>query len=508
MRARGPGGRCVRGAVLVGRLAGAPAVHAAPAPAVPAGLRPDAALLAERVAAAARHPEDYGAQVALARAAQAAGDTERALVAWSKALALSEGGFEARVGHTLALTAAGRHAEARAAAADLVADRPDSGLAWAVAGWAWRWSPGLPRRSAWRAIQAYEQAAAHGGPGAVGCGVGWCRRAVGDLAGAAAAFAATPAPCGAAGLAALPQGLTVEGGLAGGLVAYRDHAWRTGGHLTQARLGLDHSSGLGGAFTVRRLVTAGQRLDPDAAPAALAGASPPSAAPPAPVLEAVDAAQTELWATVSGRGRRVGGTAVAGHFFSSGDLGVAGGTAAGARGWLWLSAAELALSASTGRYDDGHTWAAGAALGVVLWPGLAAEAGLDHARFVSEVDLLVDDQGTSAWGALRGDWARPGLSLGLVGRVGRELRPLRLETPAVWNLEAPMLRSGAATLGWALPRRAGPGRGAGAHELGLERARLAPLPVTPPEVVSTESTVTVVHLALSATLGPRPRETP
>lgn len=456
------------------------------------GLSAAAAELAVLQAEAARHPEDHGGWVALAEAALASGEAELALAAWDRAVALSGGSWESRVGRTLALSALGRHSEAIRSAAALVEDRPESGQAWAVRGWAWRWRPLLPQLSAAEADRSYHRALALDGPADAGCGRGWTRLALGDSHEAHRIFAETDAPCAAAGQAAAALDWELETTFLAGLLRHTDHPWRERGSHQAAQVVLRSDRGMHGGLTLRRLGVTG------AVPAL--EASPPAAGEP-PDLTAASLTQGELWLHGGGRLRHVGLDLVVGHAVASGES-AGQGTGGAARGWAQLRPLTLGLTGGTIRYDDGAQVTLGADLDLPLMPALALALGTDHTRFTPADAGATPEHGTSIWGAARVQLDRPQLGLSAGGRTGRELRPLRLAQPSLWNLDLPLTRSAFAQLWWDLHPRV-------TALAGAERVGLAAPPSTPESPTPTsESTLTTAHLGLMLRAAPRSQEQP
>ncbi|MCB9526739.1 MAG: hypothetical protein H6702_25635, partial [Myxococcales bacterium] len=73
-----------------------------------------------------RYPQDYGAAVALGRAAEAAGKHRLACIAWGRANAVSDGSLVSALGEARCRLALGEHDRAQALAAALVARFPES----------------------------------------------------------------------------------------------------------------------------------------------------------------------------------------------------------------------------------------------------------------------------------------------------------------------------------------------------------------------------------------------
>ena len=450
-----------------------------------------------------RFPDDYASAAALGKAAVQAGDGELALRGWRAAQRVSGGNLESSAGVVLALTALGRHIDARAAAEALVVAHPDSAKAWVTHAWAWRWEPILPQRSAWQATRSYQMAAAaarvQGGGSELWCGLGYTRWSLGDIRRSREAFEASDSVCGRQGLASMPPVWRVWGSAAAGLAAYADHPWRASGRHVGGQVGARWSEAVGVDLSVRRVTVDGAWPD-DSRP-------PPDRFTPPP-LEEDTVGQTELWARTGGRVGTVGGDALVGVVQIDGaESGSA--HALGGRAWAQLSAVTLGLSAVSTSYDSGDNLQLGADLELPLHAAVALMGGVDHTRAADQVTTAAGptgpvtsellDQGSSGWGAVRAAVWPAGLSLSLGGRLGRELRPVRFAVPAVWNLDEALLGSGFADISWRLDDH---------FTLfgGLERVRLEdPLPDAPHSLG--EGKLTTGHLGLRLDLGPRPKET-
>lgn len=446
------------------------------------------------------YPDDYATAAALGRAAVEVGDGELALEAWRRAVELSGGNFESAMGRVLALTAAGRHSDARLAADALVEAHPDNPAAWSTRAWAWRWEPTLPQRSALKALRSYEEALQRGASGDVYCGLGYTRRALGDTLGARAAFIEADSSCGRGGLARTPRGWRAWGSVSGGLTGYTNHLWRESGNHAGAQVGARWADTVGADISARRVTANGSLPDPDGIVEGEPG--------PPPVVEAT-VGQTELWARAGGRGSTFGADVLVGLASIDGDES-GSARAVGGRAWKQVSPVTLGLSGISTTYDDGDQLQLGIDVELPIQPSSALMAGLDHTRLTGSatyedssgeattVDL--SDRGMSGWVAGRYWFVEPDLTLTGGGRVGREVRPVRLAAPSMWNLDESLLRSAFVDIGWRIDDR---------FTLfgGVERVRLDdPLP---DEALSPgESTLATGYLGLRVDLGPRPMEAP
>lgn len=446
-----------------------------------------------------RFPDDYASAAALGKAAVEAGDGELALRGWQAALRLSGGNLESSAGMVLALTALGRHSEAREAADALVAAHPASATAWTAHAWAWRWEPVLPQRSAWRATRGYEEALQHGGASDVWCGLGHARRALGDTRRSRAAFGESASVCGRQGLASTPGGWRAWGSVAGGVAGYSNHPWRESGSHLGGQVGARWSEAVGVDLSARRVTVDGAWPDQSVR-------RPDSSKPP-PLVDAT-VGQTELWARAGGRTGTVGGDVLVG-LVQIDDQEAGSVRALGGRAWTQLSAVTLGFSAVSTTYDSGDNLQVGAELELPLNRAVTVLGGADHTRSSDSVTaadgaggtstLVLYDQGSSGWAAVRATAWSAGLSLTLGGRFGRELRPVRMAVPAIWNLDEALLGSGFADVGWRIHDR---------FTLfgGLERVRLAD-PIPDAALSLGESKLTTGHLGLRLDFGPWPTET-
>ncbi len=445
-------------------------------------------------------PDDYATASALGKAAVDAGNGELALWAWQRAMEISGGNRESGQGVVLALTASGRHAEAREAANALVAKYPTSADVWSVHAWAWRGTPTLPHRSAWKAARSYETAIELGGGGDAQCGLGYTRRARGDAQGARAAFTASDSACGRRGRAITPGGWKAWASATGGATAYLSHAWRDSGNHVGGQVGVRWSDTVGMDLTARRVSASG------ALPDSTAEVLGPHRPPP---LVSSTVVQTEVWTRVGARTKAIGGDVLVGSATSSGaELGSA--LAAGGRAWMQMSPLTLGVSGLSTTYEDSTHLQLGVDCNLPILPTVSMGWGVDHTR-LSDTTVVAagtglrgetdrSDLGTSGWVSGRYWFSAPDVTLSLGGRLGREVRPVRVAQPALWNLEEALLRSAFADIGWRVNDR---------FTLfgGVEGVRLdAPLEASP--LFTGESTLTTGYTGLRVDLGPRPMEEP
>ena len=455
--------------------------------------------LSELEAQLQQFPDDYATAVALGRAAVDAGDGELALRAWLRAAEVSGGNLESGQGAVLALTAVGRHAEAREAADALVEEYPDSPTVWSVHAWAWRWVPTLPHRSAWKATRSYETAIELGGGGDAQCGLGYTRRALGDGRGAREAFTASSSACGRRGLAETPDGWRAWASMAGGLTGYTEHVWRESGNHVGGQVGARWSDTVGVDLTARRVSTSGVRPPPKAREGKLG---------PPPVVDAT-VVQTEVWARVGARSGTAGGDVLVGSVSISGDDS-GSALAAGGRAWMQVSPLTLGVSGVSTTYDDSAHLQLGVDLDLPISPSVSLGWGVDHTRLFSTTTVVdgtgqiteveLSDSGMSGWLLGRYWFAKPDVTLSVGGRMGREVSPVRLAQPAIWNLDEALLRSSFADIGWRVDGRF-------TFFGGVERVRLDSPPEESP-LSPGESILTTGYVGLRVDLGPRPTEEP
>ncbi len=434
-----------------------------------------------------RFPEDYATAIALGQGALAEGDAEYAVEAFQRAVSLSDGNYESREGLVLAYTLAGNHTAAVAEGNTLIADHPDLPGAWATRAWAWRWNPTLPQRSAFVAARSYQHALQLGGPESFRCGEAWSRWGLGDHQGAYRRFSATNAPCREAGLRATAPTWTPYGAVMAGGSMFTDHEWRTTNNAIGAQVGVRRSTAFGMDATVRRVGVHGETAIIDA-----------TAPPDAPTFtSAITAQQTEFWLRGHARAGWVGVEGLFGSATTSGDFD-ASARVVGGRARAQLSAVTLGASGLATAYNDGAHTQLGLDLDLPLHPRVALSGGVQLTSFVASTDDSVDDQGTMGWGAVR--WAsESGRVTGQVGlRLGREVRPVRIADPSIWNIDEALVGSGFASLGWRIDDRF-------TLFSGAEVVRLAPQ-LDSTSVTPTGSTVTAGHVGLRVDFGPKPGE--
>lgn len=378
--------------------------------------------------AAHDYPTDYGAQVDFARAAAAAGRFDLAVRAWDRAEALSGGNLEVHLGRLVARVGLGdtRGALADGRAARLAA--PELADAWSYSGWAQRHRD-PPELGYVQAEASYRQAVTLDPEDAgAWCGLGWMRSVRRDRPAALKAFeraeALEPGGCGAEGVAGQAGPWAVGGDLGLVALAWTDHSWRRSGVWLFGRAGLTwndtvHADVVFRGFWGSYLGSTGAITSAD---------------------------QQEIWGRV-GASNRFGGAEVLVGGVLSGDAVGSGATAVGGRAWgtWWVTLLGEGLWA---RHDDGNAWQAGLTALAPVAEELTVEAGALATGFTPDADAdasVASGTGLSGSAALHFSVERYRFSIG--GRGGRELRPVRMEIPAMWNVPEPLIASGWASAG-------------------------------------------------------------
>jgi hypothetical protein len=420
-------------------------------------------------------PLDYAGEVARAQAAFASGDAQTAVEAWAAAEALSGGNLDTLLGPVPALVALGRYGEAAQRARAGTDKAPDLSGVWMVRGWATRFRPWMPQLGAVAAERSYARAVALAPDRAASwCGLGYTRMQQGDLRGArqaltTAAERGDTTGCADAGLDLLPARLQVDAGVGAGASQWTDHPWRAGGRGAGVWARAASPGSWSVTVTANRLDIGAESTLPDTGGEPLPGDEPPGDEPPGdeppdgggggqppppdshdlPVEDAAAAesttadslTQTELWVAAAGRHRDAQVLLLGGRLWTSGyaegTTDVLGGRVSAALGLTpW---AELAGH----RSSDGSTQTqAAAGVRVPVWRGLWIDGGGQWSRVGGE---LLDETlgGTGISGQLGLGWARPDgrAWVQAVGRLGDERRPVRLDEPAVWNVDDTLTRS-------------------------------------------------------------------
>ncbi|HCH64362.1 MAG: hypothetical protein CL927_12350 [Deltaproteobacteria bacterium] len=433
----------------------------------------------------ARWPEDYATAAALGAAALADHDGTWAVRAWTRAAALSNGNLESRVGLVRAYTLAGAHGEATSRAHDLVEAYPHTPTALATLGWAQRWQPRLPQRSAIHAARSYEAALQLGGTDAYHCGVGWSRVQLGDRMGAHHAFAKTSARCGREGTAATQPAWSTWGTTVGGVTRFVEHPWRTRSTHMGLQAGLQRSSQVGVDITARRVGLQGVEARTRSTPAG-------SSATP------IRARQDEIWLGGRTRARRVGVDARLGWARTVGDID-ATALVMGGRGWAQLSPVTLGITGFSGAYSDGSHRQMGLDVDLPVTLDWAVSSGVQHTRFVAASGPSGAQTGTMGWVGARWLPRTHPWSAEAAVRIGREVRPVRLASTAVWNFEEPLLTSGMLSAGRLLGARC-------TGFAGVEVGALAVPEQAPPDGSLAAHTVVAGHMGLRVQSGPRAEE--
>ena len=152
-------------------------------------------------------------------------------------------------------------------------------------------------------------------------------------------------------------------------------------------------------------------------------------APPPPLLDPPDLTQQEAWARVGARHRAVGAMGVWGTAWTRGPTEETT-TALGVMAWtsFW---ATLRAEGAVGLYEDERSSQLGATVILPMHLRLSLELGLVHTALRSaDTQALSGQSGATvhlAWGDLAAG-----------GRLGSELRPLRMTQATVWNSEHPL----------------------------------------------------------------------
>jgi hypothetical protein len=430
---------------------------------------------AEAQLEAETYPQDYAAQVAWARASQAAGQPSVALAAWATAAMLSGGNLETTLGPIPALVALGHFDQARAASDAGLALAPELAGAWMLDGWATRYRPWMPSFALHRARRSYRRATELSPENAAAwCGLGWTRLGLGDVRGSKAALETALAhgdseACATQGLAALPARWTVDATLVGGGSDWVSHPWRDSGTGYTAQVAGAYDSMFGLDVTVRKLhineVPTTEDLDAedddggdgtDEEPTGEGSPPPPADEPLAPDPTELDAApaggdldQVELWVRAHGGHAGFGAQAVFGSLTTSGradsGLRVLGGRAWATHGVTWT--AEFATTA----YEDGAEQSQfGAGFWLPVWQDLRVEGGALYSQVGGELpDESLGGSGVAGWAAVAWQGPERPLSARVVSHFGTERRPVRLDEPSVWNVDDTLRLSTQLVMGWA-----------------------------------------------------------
>ena len=361
-------------------------------------------------AAALAYPQDYATQIALARAADAAGEVDTALLAWDAAFAVSGGNLESSLGRALALLAAGRIPQARAAARAATVVFPKSPEALRTYGWTLgqvgEWMPGTYGLVA--AERAYARALSLMPQDDSRCGLAWTRYALGAPLLAREDFVAllgsgSGNPCAVEGTTATRPMIRFGGGftLTGSL--YQDHDTNLGGFNALIVGHVSFADLVFGALYGRFL---GIAYDSGSG--------------------TQDYTQQEIWGRVGvshlGFGAQVLGGAV-GTSSSGGTIPVLAW-----QGWATFGP-TLRLEGSWSSHDDGEALKVGAGLRVPIASFLALDGGIDLTGMASDTGQTAPYVSGTLSASLRIGRLRlqPGF------RAGEELRPVRMDEPSIWN---------------------------------------------------------------------------
>jgi hypothetical protein len=361
-------------------------------------------------AAAETYPQDYGSQVRLARAADAALEHDIALDAWQQAFDVSDGNLETSLGRAMAFLGAARIREARVAAAAAALKFPDSAAAHKTHAWTLRQTiPYMPGTYGLVAAErAYERAWVLSPDDETLCGAAWTRLAINAPVRAREDFVAlllqdSGNPCAVDGTAATRPMFDFGGGftLTGSL--YQDHDTNKGGfnalifgHVTFADLVF---ASVYGRF-------AGIAYD--------AGGG------------VQDYRQDEIWARIGVTHKGYGGQLLAGVVGTTSDTDAI--PVLGWRGWANIGP-TIRLEGTWTGYEDGNALRGGIGLRVPVQSWLAIDGGLDVSGLITTTGTTAPQVSAHLSGIV--DVGRLTLQPGF--RVGNELRPVRIDEPTVWN---------------------------------------------------------------------------
>lgn len=369
------------------------------------------------------YPEDYGAHVALARAAEAEGDLELALEAWTRAGELSGGNLETALGRAPVAVALSEHAIGLADADTVIALAPQSARGWLLRGWALRNGPGAFRFR--RAASAYRQAVALDPDDPSGhCGLGWMRTTWGDVRGARRSFeAASVLPmglCGTEGRRELPRTLLSWGSLVGTGSVYANAPLMRAGGGASVSAGLLWDDLVFGQVNARALGL--ETLDIDG-------------------FELDGVQQYELYAQVGVRHGGHGARVLAGAGFLDG-LFTGSMPVVSFQAWTtwWLTARGTFAWTSQ---PDGDTLQGGVDMRLPVHRNLAPILGLNLTRFTADDETTATTEDDLRASGMVGTYVYAGdLTLSAGGRFGTEVRPFRLDESSLFNLADPIAASG------------------------------------------------------------------
>ncbi len=361
-------------------------------------------------AAAEASPQDYATQIALARAADEAGERALAATAWQAAFEASGGNLEASLGRALALANAGRIAEARRGAAAAVAAFPDSADAHKTQAWLLRFhDPILPgtyglvaaERSYARAFSLFPDADTR-------CGLGWTRLALGAPLSARQDFAARlmddPGdPCAVQGTAATRSTIRFGGGFSLNGAIYQDHPTALGGFNALISGHVSFADLVSVELVGRFLGIAYQDAD-----------------------STRDYRQDEVWGRVGVAHGGFGGQVLAGAIGTTSTTKVMPVVAG--RGWFTFGP-TLRFEGTVSAYDDGDAVRGGFGLRVPVLAALSLDGGLDVSALVDGTTDPVPRVSAHASALVQVGpvLLQPGI------RLGDELRPVRIDEPSAWN---------------------------------------------------------------------------
>ncbi len=362
-------------------------------------------------AAAEAWPQDYATQLALARAADAAEDTDLALQAWQAAFTVSGGNLDSSLGLSMALLADGQVPQARAAAKAAVAAFPESTLALRTHAWTLRHAaPNMPGTYGFVAAERAYVAAYDLEPTEDDtlCGAAWTRFSLGAPVLAREDFVTlllkdSGDPCAVAGTAATRPMIRAGGGFNLTGTLYQDHDTNLGGF----------NALIFGNVTFADLVYAsiygrfmGIAYDSGSG--------------------TQDYRQDEIWGRVGISHLGFGGQLLAGA------VGTTSSTSAipvfAWQGWATFGP-TLRAEGTWASYDDGNAMRGGLGLRVPVTSFLDLDGGVD----ISGLITTTGQTGPYVSAHLSALVRVGPLTIQPGFRAGNELRPVRIDEPSVWN---------------------------------------------------------------------------
>ena len=381
-----------------------------------------------------RFPDDYGAWSRLAWASEAAGEPARAAAAWARAAEIAPESVEAALGQARTTLASGDDAAARPASARAITLAPELPYAWRLRAESLRRPVGS--ESASHAAVRADPAASRAldldpsDPWSR-CEVAWSLLRRGRVVAARGRFAAIDHPCAAQGRAAAAGEPQVWAATWGALQRYPASRQAAQAAVGSAAVGATTRGGLAFDLTGRL------------------GQLRPSADPDAPV-----APWRELWGAAGHTGGAVRSEVVVGgsatrwppptssHASAAPDRGPSRSTTVAAQleAGVWPVGG---LTVARGWHDDGETWQVGLDGRLDLTRALTLHAGAQASAWTwseptagpltdpDRLDPAVD--GTPLFSGRFGvTLHQPRARLHLEGRLGSELRPVRVDDRFTW----------------------------------------------------------------------------